>query len=237
MENWLFQNATFASTLEPMTDLAPLSPTARSTVRRGHDRAADDRSELYALLDSCHVCHLGFIADGTPVVLPTAYARDGDTLYLHGSTGSASLRLAADGTPVSVAVTRVDGVVYARSVFHHSMNYASAVIHGTTAPVTGDKAKLHALRVVTEHLAPGSWGATRQPTRKELAATTVLALPLHEASVKRRSGPPREEPEDLADNPADWAGVLPLHQSWGEPQPCPLLPARTPVPDRVTHRP
>lgn len=236
MENWLFKNATFESILEPMTDLAPLSPTARSTVRRGHDRAADDRSELYSLLDSCLVCHLGFVADGAPVVLPTAYGRDGDMLYLHGSTGSASLRRAADGTPVSVAVTRVDGVVYARSVFHHSMNYASAVIHGMAFPVADDGVKLRALRVITEHLAPGSWDAARRPTRKELAATRVLALPLHEASVKRRSGPPREESEDLADNPADWAGVLPLHQSWGEPLPCPLLPARTPVPDRVTRR-
>lgn len=218
-----------------MSDLAPLSPTARSTLQRSREKAGTDRADLYALLDSCLICHLAVVMDDAPVVLPTGYARDGDTLYLHGSTGSASLRAAGDGVPVSVAVTRLDGIVYARSVFHHSMNYASAVIHGAAIPVLDEAAKLHALEVLTEHLAPGSWTASRRPTRKELAATSVLALSLHEASVKQRSGPPKDEPEDVAANPADWAGVLPLHRSWGTPSTDPLLDDR-PAPERVTER-
>lgn len=218
--------------------ITALSPTPRSTVNRGRERARSDRSELYALLDSCLICHLGAVLDGAPVVLPTGYGRDGDTLYLHGSTGAASLRTAVAGAPVSIAVTRVDGVVYARSVFHHSMNYASAVIHGTATVLTEPQDKLDGLRALTEHLAPGSWDATRRPTRKELAATTVLALPLHEASVKVRSGPPKDEDEDVAASSA-WAGILPLRQIWGEPEPCPLLPADVATPEHVRsrHRP
>ncbi|HEX6234901.1 MAG TPA: pyridoxamine 5'-phosphate oxidase family protein [Jiangellaceae bacterium] len=213
--------------------LTALSPTPRSTVKRSKERARTDRAELYALLDSCLICHLGVVLDGAPVVLPTGYGRDGDTLYLHGSTGSASLRAAAAGAPVSVAVTRVDGVVYARSVFHHSMNYASAVIHGTATVLTDPQEMLTGLRALTDHLAPGSWDATRRPNRKELAATTVLALSLHEASVKVRSGPPIDEDEDVAAN-STWAGVLPLRQTWGEPEPCPLLPAAMATPERVS---
>lgn len=216
-------------------DQPALSPTPRSTLNRAKERARTDRAELYALLDSCLICHLGVVIDGAPLVLPTGYGRDGDTLYLHGSTGSASLRYAAAGHPVSVTVTRVDGVVYARSVFHHSMNYASAVVHGTPTLVTEPEAKLAGLRALTEHLAPGSWDATRPPTRKELAATTVLALSLHEASVKMRSGPPKDEDEDVEAG-TTWAGVLPLHQTWGEPEPCPLLPEGIPTPPRVYER-
>lgn len=218
-----------------MSSPAPLSPTARTTVRRGRERARTDRIALYALLDSCLICHLGMVVDDGPVVLPTGYGRDGDTMYVHGSTGAASLLRAAAGVPVSIAVTRLDGIVYARSVFHHSVNYASAVIHGVATQVTEPDAKLHALQVLTEHLAPGSWTATRQPTRKELAATRVLAVPLHEASVKMRTGPPGDDEADVADGTV-WAGVLPLRPTWGPPQPCPLLPVETPVPDRVTHR-
>jgi nitroimidazol reductase NimA-like FMN-containing flavoprotein (pyridoxamine 5'-phosphate oxidase superfamily) len=212
-----------------------LSPTPRSTLNRARERARTNRAELYALLDSCLICHLGVVLHGAPVVLPTGYGRDGDTLYLHGSTGAASLRAIAGGAPVSVAVTRVDGIVYARSVFHHSMNYVSAVIHGTATILTDLQDMLTGLRALTEHLAPGSWDATRRPTRKELAATTVLALPLHEASVKMRSGPPRDDDEDVEANAA-WAGVLPLRQAWGDPEPCPLVPAGVATPERVTSR-
>lgn len=220
--------------LEGMTHTA-LSPTPRSTVNRARERARTDRVELYELLDSCLICHLGVVLDGAPVVLPTGYGRDGDTLYLHGSTGAASLRAAVAGAPISVAVTRVDGVVYARSVFHHSMNYASAVIHGTVVVLSDHEDKLTGLRALTEHLAPGSWEATRQPTRKELAKTTVLALSLHEASVKVRSGPPKDEDEDV-EAAAVWAGVLRLNQSWGDPEPCPLLPEAFATPARVLTR-
>lgn len=219
--------------------LIALSPTPRSTVNRAKERARTDRVDLYELLDSCLICHLGVVIDGAPVVLPTGYGRAGDTLYLHGSTGAASLRAAASGFPISVAVTRVDGVVYARSVFHHSMNYASAVIHGNAIVLTDPEEKLAGLRALTEHLAPGSWAATRPPTRKELAKTTVLALPLHEASVKVRSGPPKDEDEDVEAGSVwagVWAGVLPLRQSWGEPEPCPLLPPDVATPDHVNSR-
>ncbi|NDL55499.1 pyridoxamine 5'-phosphate oxidase family protein [Phytoactinopolyspora mesophila] len=219
-----------------MDNAPPLSPTARSTIRRGAKRARTDRATLYALLDSCLICHFATIRDGVPLVVPTGYGREGDKLYLHGSTGAASLMDAAGTAPISINVTRVDGVVYARSVFHHSMNYASAVIIGEAVPITASTDKLAALRVITEHIAPGSWNATRQPTRKELAKTGVLAISLHEASVKMRSGPPGDDEEDLSAH-REWAGVLPLHQQWGAPQPCPLLPADTPVPDRVSKRP
>lgn len=213
-----------------------LSPTTRSTPRRLHDRARHDRTELYALLDSVLVCHLGLVLDDAPVVLPTGYGRDGDTLYLHGSTGAASLLAAARGLPVCVTVTRLDGVVYARSAFHHSLNYASAVVHGTARKLTSETEVRHGLRTLVEHLAPGSWEHSRQPTRKELAATTVLALSLDEASVKIRTGPPVDDDADVAAARA-WAGVLPLTPLWGTPQPCPYLPANTPVPHRIAHRP
>lgn len=232
--DWHFRRANLPGIVSIVTKI-PLSPTARSTVRRGHKRARTDRTDLYALLDSCLVCHVGLVVDGAPVVLPTGYGRDGDTLYLHGSTGAASMMAAAAGTPVSVAVTRLDGVVYARSVFHHSMNYASAVVHGVATPIHDREAKLHALRVLTEHLAPGSWAATRPPTRKELAATMVLALPMYEASVKVRSGPPGDDDGDVA-AAAAWAGVLPLERSWRTAEPCPLLPPGTPIPPHVAGR-
>lgn len=161
-----------------------LSPTTRSTLRRHRERTRHDRAELYDLLDSVLVCHLGLVLDDAPVVLPTGYGRDGDTLFLHGSSGAASLLAVSRGAPVCVTVTRLDGVVYARSAFHHSLNYASAVIHGTARKVTDSEELRHGLRTLVDHLAPGSWEHSRQPTRKELAATTVLALSLDEASVR-----------------------------------------------------
>ncbi|MEV8442752.1 pyridoxamine 5'-phosphate oxidase family protein [Actinosynnema sp. NPDC051121] len=212
-----------------------LSPTDRSTLKRGRKRAVTEREALHAVLDAGLVCHLAVVVDGAPLVLPTGYGRDGDTLYLHGSTGARSLREAATGVPVCVGVTILDGVVYARSVFDHSMNYRAAVVHGTAVPVTDGQAKLHALRVLTEHLAPGSWDHARQPTPKELAATAVLSLDLAEASVKIRSGPPEDEPEDIAAN-ACWAGVLPLRTVWGEPEADPALAGDWDVPPHVTAR-
>jgi nitroimidazol reductase NimA-like FMN-containing flavoprotein (pyridoxamine 5'-phosphate oxidase superfamily) len=217
-----------------MPPLAPLSPTERSTVRRGAKRARTDRGDLYAVFDAGLVGHLAVVLDGAPVVLPTGYGRHDDTLYLHGSTGAATLRAALTGAAVCFTVTHVDGVVYARSAFHHSMNYRCAVVHGAARPVTDPEEKLLGLRVLTEQLAPGSWTATRQPDRKELAATTVLALDLTEASVKVRTGPPGDEERDLA-TPV-WAGVLPLRTVVGEPEPDPLLSAGTPVPARVSGR-
>jgi len=222
-----------------MTAAPPLSPTPRSTVRRAPARARTDRAELYAVLDAGLIGHLGVVLAGAPVVLPTGYGRSGDTLYLHGSTGAATLRAAAAGAPVSFTVTLVDGVVYARSTFHHSMNYRCAVVHGSARLLTDPAERLLGLEALTEHLAPGSWTATRRPDRKELAATAVLTLDLAEASVKVRSGPPGEDERDLlaAGSPDPvWAGVLPLRTVAGEPEPCPLLPAGTAVPERVRAR-
>ncbi|MGY1784208.1 pyridoxamine 5'-phosphate oxidase family protein [Geodermatophilus sp. SYSU D00698] len=217
-----------------MTTSTPLSPTPRSTLRRLSDRARTDRADLYAVLDAGLVGHLGVVLGDAPVVLPTGYGRDGDTLYLHGSTGAATLRAAAAGAPACFTVTHLDGIVYARSAMHHSMNYRCAVVHGTARPVTDPEERLRAFAVLTEHLAPGSWTATRQPSRKEAAATAVLALDLTEASVKVRTGPPVDDEEDLG-LPV-WAGVLPLRTVVGEPEPCPLLPDGTPVPERVLGR-
>ncbi len=217
-----------------MTAAPPLSPTPRSTVRRNAKRARSDRAELYDVLAAGLVGHLGIVLDGAPVVLPTGYGRHGDTLYLHGSTGAATLRAAAAGRPVCFTVTHVDGVVYARSAFHHSMNYRCAVVHGTARLVDDPAERLLGLEALTEHLAPGSWTATRQPDRRELAATALLALDLTEASVKVRTGPPGDDEADLS--APVWAGVLPLRTVVGTPEPCPLLPAGTPVPNRVLNR-
>jgi nitroimidazol reductase NimA-like FMN-containing flavoprotein (pyridoxamine 5'-phosphate oxidase superfamily) len=216
-----------------------LSPTPRSTVRRGKERAATDRSALYAVLDACLICHLAFVVDGSPIVIPTGYARDGDTLYVHGSTGAASLRAAAAGAEVCVNVTMLDGIVYSRSVFHHSVNYRSATVHGVARQVTDLDAKLAALAVITDHLAPGSWDHAREPSKQELAKTAVLALDLTESAVKIRTGPPGEDEDDLTPerNGTAWAGVLPLRQTWGEPVPCLELPSGVDVPAHVTARP
>jgi uncharacterized protein len=215
-----------------------LSPTPRSTVRRGKDRAQTDRAALHAVLDAGLICHLAFVADGAPVVIPTGYGRDGDTLYVHGSTGAAHLRALAAGAPVCVNVTLLDGVVYSRAVFHLSVNYRSATIHGQAQALTGRDEKLTALKVITDHLAPGTWDYARDPSRQELAKTAVLALDLTEAAVKIRTGPPIEDPEDLVPelNGTRWAGVLPLRRSWGSPVPCPELPSDVDVPEHVTGR-
>lgn len=211
-----------------------LSPTSRSTVRRGKKRAVTDRAALHAVLDAGLICHLGFVSDDAPVVIPTGYGREGDTLYVHGSTGAASLRAGAAGAEVCVTVTLLDGIVYSRAVFHFSVNYRSAVVHGRGRAVTAPDEKLAALRVITEHIAPGSWDYAREPNPKELAATAVLALDLAEAAVKIRTGPPGDEPEDLERE--TWAGVLPLRRVWGDPVACPELRDGTTVPGHVVGR-
>ncbi len=193
-----------------------LSSTPRTTLRRHSERGVADREALHAVLDAGLVCHLGVVADGAPRVLPTAYARAGDLLYLHGSTANATYR-AADGRQVCVTVTHLDGLVCARSVFHHSINYRSAMIFGTARLVTDPAERAEALRAVTEHLTPGQWSYARRPTRKELAATAVLAVPLDEASVKIRDGGPLDDPEDCL--AGVWAGVVPVRMVFGEPEP------------------
>jgi hypothetical protein len=192
-----------------------------------------ERADLYAVLDAGLICHLGVIIDGAPRVLPTAYGRLDDTLYLHGSTANRTM-LAADGQPACATVTHLDGLVCARSVFHHSMNYRSAVVYGTATIVRDEAERLAALRAIIEQLIPGRWDAARTPTRKELAATAVLALPLAEASVKIRSGPGADEPEDY--DLDVWAGLVPARLEFGEPEPDAGLRADMSVPEHILGR-
>jgi len=180
----------------------------RLRVEREPQRALYDRETIAAILDEALICHLGFEVGGQPYVIPTLHARVGDVLYVHGSAASRMLRHAAAGAPVCVTVTLFDGLVLARSVFNHSVNYRSAVVLGTATLVEGEE-KLTALRALTEQLAPGRWDEARQPTATELKATWILSLPLDEASAKVRTGPEEDEPEDL-DLPV-WAGVVPVH--------------------------
>ncbi len=210
---------------------AMLSTTNRTKLRRNAKRARTDREDLYAVLDAGLVCHLGVLHNGAPMVVPTGYARIDDTLYLHGSAGARSLHTAGE---VCVTVTLLDGIVLARSGFHHSVNYRSAMIYGIPRVVTDPDEKLAGLRAVTEQLAPGQWDVIRSPTAKELDATTVLALPLTEASVKVRAGPPADDEGDYA--LPIWAGVLPLRTEWGEPEPDPLMLRPREVPDHIAHR-
>jgi nitroimidazol reductase NimA-like FMN-containing flavoprotein (pyridoxamine 5'-phosphate oxidase superfamily) len=201
-----------------------LELTPRTKITRLPYRQVTDRQALYDVLDAGFVAHVGLTtADGLPVVLPLGYARDGDRLLLHGSTGGGLMRRAAAGTPVAVCVTLVDGLVYARSMFDSSMNYRSVVVFGQATPVPADR-KLEALRLVATRLMPGRWDEVRPPTSKELAATLVLELTLDEASVKIRTGPPSEEdpPEPaLPGQPRAWAGVLPLRTVTAQPVPAP----------------
>jgi uncharacterized protein len=207
-----------------------LSTSPRTTLHRLPERGRTDRADLYAVLAAGLVCHVGVVIDGTPVVLPTGYGRVDDTLYLHGSSGNQTLRYAG-GQDICVTVTLLDGVVYARAVFHHSMNYRSAMIFGTARLVADEAERLAGLAAVTEQLAPGQWEYARGPTRKELAATAVLALPLDEASVKVRTGPPKDDPEDYDSD--IWAGVLPVTLAIGDPVPDPALPAGVETPGHV----
>ena len=207
------------------------APTERTQVRRLPKRAVYDREAIYRILDEGLVCHVGFVVDGQPVVIPTGYGRDGDTLYVHGSAASRMLRDLAQGVEVSIAVTLLDGLVLARSAFHHSMNYRSVVIFGTAALVEDQTTKREALRAFTEHIAPGRWREVRPPTESELKATTVLAIPLKEVSAKVRTGPPLDDEDDYS-LPV-WAGVLPLELRPEQPVADSRLSASIELPDYV----
>lgn len=197
-----------------------MTPTARTQVKRLPKRGQYDRETIYGILDEGFLCHVGFVHDGAPVVIPTGYARSGDRLYIHGSAASRMLRTLDQGVPVCVTVTLLDGLVLARSAFHHSMNYRSVVVFGTAKAVTDEVEKTEALRLFTEHVVPGRWDHIRWPTAQELKATTVLSMPIEEASAKVRVGPPLDDEEDYA-LPV-WAGVLPLKLTSGAPVPDPL---------------
>jgi hypothetical protein len=202
--------------------------TQRTTLKRLPKRGVYDRDLVYRILDEGFICHVSFTVDGQPFVIPTGYARIGDQLYIHGSQVSRMLRTLAQGIDVCIAVTLVDGLVLARSAFHHSMNYRSVVIFGRATMIEEKKAKLAALFAFSEHVVPGRWNDVRKPTEQELNATTVLSLPLLEASAKVRTGPPIDDEEDYALNV--WAGVIPLRMMAGEPISDPRLPESTKPP-------
>jgi nitroimidazol reductase NimA-like FMN-containing flavoprotein (pyridoxamine 5'-phosphate oxidase superfamily) len=184
------------------------APTPRTTVRRLPERGRYDAATIAAILDEALVCHVGFVADGQPFVIPTTYARVGDKLYVHGSAASRMLRTLKSGVPVCVTVTLLDGLVLARSAFHHSMNFRSVVILGTAQEVTDPAEKDAALAAIVEHVVPGRSEHVRGPNANELKATLVLRVPLAEASAKVRTGPPKDDAEDYA-LPC-WAGEIPL---------------------------
>ncbi|WP_372343243.1 pyridoxamine 5'-phosphate oxidase family protein [Streptomyces sp. KL116D] len=196
------------------------TPTDRTVPTRSKERAGYDRALVHSILDEAYVCHLGFVRDGAPVVLPTLYGRVGERLYVHGSTGSRPLRMAGQqdpGLPVCLTVTHVDGLVLARSAFHHSINYRSVVIHGTAHQVTDPEEKRTALDALVDHVVPGRSADSRPANAKELAATAVLSLDLAEVSAKLRTGGVNDEPEDLG--LPHWAGVVPLRPGYGTPVP------------------
>jgi nitroimidazol reductase NimA-like FMN-containing flavoprotein (pyridoxamine 5'-phosphate oxidase superfamily) len=205
-----------------------LAVTERTKLHRESHLQVTERATLYEILDAGLVAHVAGCDGGLPVVLPVGYARDGDRLLLHGSTGAGLLRLAAGGAPLAVGVTLLDGLSFARSLFDSSMRYRSAVVFGTATRVP-DEEKPAALRLLSERLMPGRWDEVRPPTAKELAGTLVLALPLAEASVKVSAGPPGDDDPTTVD-PATWAGLLPLRTVAGDPVPAPDVPPGTPVP-------
>jgi len=201
--------------------MSPFTPTERTQVRRLPNRGAYDAETIFRILDEGFLCHVGFVADGQPFVIPTGYARSGETVYIHGSAASRMLRTLAGGVQVCVTVTLLDGLVLARAAFHHSMNYRSVVILGRAIPVEEREEKMKALELFTEHVVRGRWNDVRLPTDAELKATTVLALPLSEASAKIRTGPPKDDEEDY--QLPIWAGLVPLSMVAGAPIPDPRL--------------
>jgi nitroimidazol reductase NimA-like FMN-containing flavoprotein (pyridoxamine 5'-phosphate oxidase superfamily) len=207
------------------------NPTERTKVKRIPKRGAYDIETIYAILDEAYICHVGHVIDGQPFVLPTAYARNDDKLIIHGSAASRMLRSLTDSVPLCITVTLTDGLVLARSAFHHSMNYRSVVILGEATIVEDRDEKMEAMRVLVEHLIPGRWEDCRQPNEKELKATTILEVPIDEASAKIRVGPASDDDEDYA--LSHWAGVIPTPVVNGTPEPDAQLAPGTPLPDYI----
>lgn len=219
-------------TPQPMPSPTAYTPTDRTVPTRSAERAAYDKEVVHAILDEGYVCHLGFVRDGAPVVLPTLYARVGERLYVHGSTGSRPLRMTGKADPglaVCLTVTHVDGLVLARSAFHHSINYRSVVVHGIAHQVTDPEEKRLALDALVDHVVPGRSRDSRSANTKEAAATAVIRLDLDEVSAKTRTGGVNDEPEDLA--LPHWAGVVPLNKGYSTPVPDPDLASDTELPD------
>lgn len=207
------------------------TPTGRTTLKRLPQRAEYDRARVYQILDEGFICHVGFVVDHQPYVIPTGYARLGDKLYIHGSQASRMLRVLKQGIDVCVTVTLIDGLVLARSAFHHSMNYRSVVAFGKAVPVEDPEEKLEALRALSDHIIPGRWEEVREPDENEMKATMVLSLPLAEASAKIRTGPPLDDEPDY--KLTVWAGVLPLSLVPSEAINDPRLAPETPLPGYI----
>lgn len=205
------------------------APTARTRVVREAHRGVYERSAAYEILDEGFICHVGFVVDGQPFVIPTAYGRSGDNLFIHGSAASRMLRNLDKGVQVCITVTLLEGLVLARSIFNHSMNYRSVVVLGTAVAVRDEPEKLEALRLLSEHILPGRWAESRLPNEKELKQTLVLRLPIEEFSAKVRQGPPIDDEEDYSF--PTWAGVIPLDVVPGPPINDARLDPKTPVPE------
>jgi uncharacterized protein len=193
----------------------PYTPTPRTRLVREADRAVYDRESAYRILDEGFLCHVGFVADGQPFVIPTSYGRKDDRLFIHGSAASRMLRNVKEGIPVCITVTLLDGLVLARSIFNHSMNYRSVVVLGKATLVDDPAEKIEALRLLSEHIIPGRWADSRQPNERELKATSILRVPIEEFSAKVRKGPVVDDEEDYSF--PTWAGVVPLEMVAGEP--------------------
>ncbi len=213
--------------------MSEFAQTERTQVKRLPKRGHYDRETVHKILDEAFVCHVGFVVDGQPFVIPTNFGRVGDTLYLHGSAASRMLRTLSAGIPVCVTVTLVDGLVLARSAFHHSVNYRSVVILGTAKLVDDPAEKMEALRLFTEHIMKGRWDEIRWPNEQEMKGTTVLALPLEEVSAKVRTGGPVDDEEDYS-LPV-WAGVLPMQTVTNAPIPDTRLKEGTAVPEYIAN--
>ena len=207
------------------------APTPRTRVVREPHRGVYDRESAYCILDEGFLCHVGFVADGQPFVIPTSYGRNGDNLYIHGSAASRMLRNLKESIPVCITVTLLDGLVLARSVFNHSMNYRSVVILGKATLVEDAIEKIEALHALSEHIIPGRWDDARQPNERELKQTSVLRVPIEEFSAKIRTGPPIDDEEDYSF--PTWAGVLPLEMKPGVPIDDPTLKPPRALPEYV----
>ncbi|MEW6324440.1 MAG: pyridoxamine 5'-phosphate oxidase family protein [Nitrospirota bacterium] len=205
--------------------------TERNQVKRKPDRGRYDKATIYPIIDEALICHVGFVLDSQPYVIPTIHARQGDRILLHGAKGSRMLKFIQTGGPVCITITVLDGLVLARSVFHHSLNYRSVVLFGRGELIEGQEEKLAAMEVVTEHLIRGRWQEARRPTLQELDATAVVAVPIESASAKIRTGPPIDDEQDY-DLPV-WAGVVPIRQAVGEPASDPRLKEGIPAPPSV----
>ena len=203
--------------------------TERTRVRRISDRGHYDQDTIYPIIDEAMICHVGFIQNNNPVVIPTIHARLGNTLYIHGSGASRMLKVITNQNNICVTISLIDGIVLARSAFHHSMNYRSVVIFGSGRKIDDPEEKLNVLKAVSDHLIPERWDDVRQPNQKELDATTVIAISLEEASAKVRTGPPSDDEDDY--KLSVWAGVLPITLIKEELIPDPVLPDKIDIPN------